>query len=135
MSLHRFLNKLDDFRYKIKWFFQRLFRGYSDIELWNLDDSIIKFTLPRLKAFRDQTQGYPSNIDTFEEWQAILDEMIWAMEYVSSDEMPYWDLKEKYGEETDEDGKLKYIVEFEKLEERARKGFEYFGKYFNNLWW
>lgn len=133
--MYRFFYKLGDFCYKIKWFFQRLFKGYSDEELWNLNDHIIKYTLKRLKVFRKETQGFPSDLNSFEEWERILDEIIWAMEYVSSDDTPYWDLKEKYGIELAEDGRLKYIVEFEKLEERSRKGFEYFGKYLNALWW
>ena len=42
-----------------KWKQQRLERGFDDTELWNLDVTIIKFVLPRLKAFAaEPTAGY-----------------------------------------------------------------------------
>ena len=31
---------------------QRLERGFDETELWNLDTTILKFILPRLKAFK-----------------------------------------------------------------------------------
>lgn len=31
-------------------------------ELWNLDITIIEWLVPRLKAFREQTEGYPGDI-------------------------------------------------------------------------
>ena len=36
---------------------QRLERGFDETELWNLDTTILKFILPRLKAFKENTFG------------------------------------------------------------------------------
>lgn len=36
---------------------QRIERGFDDSELWNLDFTIAKFILPRLKAFKESGHG------------------------------------------------------------------------------
>ena len=61
--------------------------GFSDSELWNLDVTIAEFILPRLKRFRDYTQGWPcQRFDTFEDWQAAIDKMIESFEFVIEDD-------------------------------------------------
>jgi hypothetical protein len=45
-------------------------------ELVNLDATIANFIIPRLQAFRDITQTYPSDLNTHDEWLAELDSMI-----------------------------------------------------------
>ena len=37
--------------------YQRIIRGFDDGETWSLDYNIIKFTLPRLKRFREIVDG------------------------------------------------------------------------------
>lgn len=86
---------------------QRLDRGFDDTELWNLDTTILKFTLPRLKRFRECTIGYPSDFKNHEEWLACLDKMINAIEKILEND------------ESDE----------------TYKDFELFKKYFFSLWW
>lgn len=86
---------------------QRIERGFDDTELWNLDSTILKFVLPRLKAFKECTCGYPGNVKSEEEWQNILQKMIDSIEKIIIDEAK------------DED----------------YEGFELFKKYFFNLWW
>ena len=67
----------------IKHFYQRRTRGWDDSDTWSLDHTIAKFVLPRLKLFRKIDFGYPAGL-TSEEWNWILDEMIWAMEFNAS---------------------------------------------------
>jgi hypothetical protein len=50
---HTFLNT----KWKVKNVLQKLTRGYSDIDCWNLPQSIAKFMLPRIKHLR---QNYHS---------------------------------------------------------------------------
>lgn len=103
-------------RRKIRFLWQRLTRGWDDSDTWSLDYQIAKFTLPRLKRFKEITNGYPA--DSAEvEWSAIIDKMIFAMELiVKSDGGSFLD-------ETRED--------IDKMHE----GLELFGTYFRNLWW
>ena len=97
---------------KQKW--QKLTRGYSDEELWNLDYTICKWLLPRLKTFKEETNSYPSTLTSPKEWDDILEKIILALELHSSD-LP------SNKEQT--------------RSEQIREGFELFGKYFWNLWW
>lgn len=60
---------------------ERMNKGYDNSELWNLDVTIIKFALPRLKDFRNYTHTYPSqDFPTMEDWKEAIDKMIWWME-------------------------------------------------------
>ena len=66
---------------------QRLDRGFDNSELWNLDCTILKFVLPRLKAFRETTCGHPGDI-TEEEWDEMLGKMIKSIEDILDDNIP-----------------------------------------------
>lgn len=66
-----------------KRFFQRIFRGWDDSETWNLDTSLYKWLLPRLKRFKELNNGWPdSKYDTFEDWNNELDKRIKQLEYI-----------------------------------------------------
>lgn len=61
---------------------QRMTRGFDDTELWNLDHTIVKFILPRLKEFKKLSKGsYPNEVGTEENWQEILEKIIVGLEY------------------------------------------------------
>ena len=85
---------------------QRIERGFDDTELWNLDTTILRFVLPRLKRFKECTIGFPPDFKTFEEWQECLEKMIINIEKIINSE-----------------------------EDADYEGFELFKKYFFNLWW
>jgi hypothetical protein len=76
--------------------------------------SLYYFLAPKiskgLKAFKKRAGSYPMGI-TENEWDSILDEMIFAFDYCS-------------GEEETTEG-----------DERSQKGLELFGKYFRGLWY
>ena len=102
---------------KIKFFFQRLTRGWDDSDTWSLDYTIAQFVLPRLKRFKELNIGAPSDL-TEETWDEILDKMIKAMENT----IKQWD--EDLTEE-----------ETEKMWEETEEGHKLFGEYFSGLWW
>ena len=118
------------FRRKVRFFFQRLTRGWDDSELWSLNYTIAKFTLPRLQRFKNYHMSYPNNDDDYkssEDWQKILDKMIYGLQAC----IHIW-----YAEE-------KIVVDdvvYEKYEDiewdwfRVSEGLELFGKYFRDLW-
>lgn len=85
---------------------QRLERGFDDTELWNLDTTILKFILPRLKAFKEVTVGYPGDFNNMEDWVKCIDKMIKSIEQILTD-----------------DNNADY------------EGFELFKKHFFGLWW
>lgn len=97
-----------------KHFLQKCTRGFSDKDTWNIDVTVAKFVLPRLKRFKELTNGHPHEI-TWEEWIEILDKIIYSFEMASDDDK-YYGLN---------------ITENEKVQE----GFALFGAYYTSLWW
>ena len=59
------------------WKQQRAERGFDNTELWNLDVTIAKFLVPRLKAAKD----------SYALEEEIMDKIIFAFEYASSDQI------------------------------------------------
>ena len=70
----------------IHFFFQRRIRGWSDDDTWCLDTVIANFVLPRLKRFKELNNGMPNGL-TEEKWDAILADIIVAMEYAAKDDV------------------------------------------------
>jgi hypothetical protein len=97
---------------------QRKERGWDDSETWALYHPISKFVLPRIKRFREVTCGYPGYLGSMEEWYAILDHIIFAME-ICSDEDKYYGCHSL----TKKDW------------ERVYRGCRLLGKHFQDLWW
>ena len=117
---------------KIKWFFQRLFRGYSDYDMINFYEFLLgRKVLPYLKAWvkRDRC-GYPVEFETMKEWNEVLDEIVWAIEEVVThkNEDRVFDEYRR-----DNDGE-KFHKDIEENWNRASKGMELFGKYVTAMW-
>lgn len=92
-----------------KWAEQREARGFDDTETWGLDNTIVKFVLPRLKRFREVVISHPHAM-TMEEWKATLDEMIAGFEQMLDRDSSGYD------------------------HEKADKGMALFAKWFHDLW-
>lgn len=67
---------------------QRLNRGFDDSELWSLDATISHFIYPRLKEFvAMEKHGYPSVLNSMEEWDIIFKKILRAFELLNDDEI------------------------------------------------
>lgn len=97
----------------------RLRLGFWPYEVWNLDMTIAAFAAPRLKYLSQIDHGHPCGL-TPDEWRAIQDEIIWALEAVADDSS--W-----YGPDYD-------YEKVRALEERRSKGCKLFGFWFQALW-
>ena len=87
--------KYSDFRTWVISKYQQLRYGVADSECWSLNYNFSRYMLPRLKHFKKMTRySYPSDV-TPEEWENILDEIIWVFEYMVDEEkylpMPKFD--------------------------------------------
>lgn len=176
---------------------QKLFRGYSDSDCWNLPQATAKFILPRIKHLRknfnslsnrhhlvidgkiipyvydeknlefdkekqefiDKSNGMLIALNK-EEYENVLDEIIFALQMIVDEENPDITLEEVYevypkGFDPIKDRQMfltkqdsgDYLVEFEQKEniepdysklnkafERQRNGFILLGLYFRDLW-
>jgi hypothetical protein len=92
----------DRFKRAVRFWWQRRTRGFDDAELWNLDFTFCEFIIPRLKAFRSRVCSYPVPAGSLEEWEKILDKMIFALElWVNRNGWVKDEDKEKYEEGKD----------------------------------
>ena len=129
-----------------RWFistYQRMRYGVSNEECWSLDGTFSKFILPRLKHFKKMKRyGYHPDF-TPEEWEKVIDELIWTFEYLNDDErfnpFPHylgdteWLLnKEKTPEQKQSFDE--WMKKHNELQERKQKGLELFAKYYCHLW-
>ena len=129
-KLDKFEDWLEEYKIldNIYWFFKlniesvwsaiRSFRYFLknkvyDYQVYNLDNNIAKFVLPRLKLLRKDINGYPESVGSFENWLTILDKVIWSFER----ELDWTDYQ-------------KTKKDFKKYEE----GIELFGKYWRQFW-
>lgn len=72
----------------IKFFFQRIFRGFDDSETWSLDWTFYRWLQPRLKRFMELNCAYPGNeqYPTFESWQNEISKRLVQLEYIIKDD-------------------------------------------------
>ena len=107
---------------RIRFLYQKLTRGFSDKETWNLDYEIAKFALPRVKRFREFTlnedcvAGHPGRI-SYDEWIEILDTIIYALDCTTKE----YDMLLATDDCVDPD--------------KWQEGLDLFGKWFRDLWW
>jgi len=95
----------------IKYKFQKLNRGFSDNEIWDLDITISEFVLPRLRAFKHNKSTYPAELSE-SKWNQILEDIIYFHESVVN--------------------KFDYEKLYDKI--RIKRGKYYFIKYYESLW-
>jgi hypothetical protein len=118
---------------RIFWFFQRRIRGFDDMEIMDLDDSLREWLYPRLKRLIDSgVNGWPGNFPdhgsedkNVEEWEKILDKILWWSKecWAEKDEI---DLSK----ETYKKCHKKYAI----WTKKEKEGRELLGKWINNIW-
>lgn len=103
------------------WFLQKIFRGYSDCDMWNLDHFLAKKIYKYLVIFKKyNVNSYCGGFTSAEDWRKALDKMIFSM-HETANNFP--------GEE--KSFKDDTYIEYSK---KLAEGNELFGKYFNSLW-
>jgi len=104
---------ISSFVWKIRYLLQKIFRSYhlSNLELFDLDVYLSKLISKKLKAFKASARcSFPCSVESFEEWDKILDKMIYGFDYFL-----YTDFDiDKYS--------------------KAQEGIDLFAKHFGNLW-
>ena len=102
---------------------QRLTVGYAYVEVWNLGDHLALYALPRLRHLRKYGPcGHPCEL-TDEEWEALLDDMIYALDLHARDNFDHLPPL------SDEEREAVY-----RYEGRYLRGLRAFGDYWEALW-
>jgi len=125
--------------------YQQLRYGVADSECWSLDYTFTRYMLPRLKHFRNMKRySYPSDV-TPEEWEIILDEIIWAFDYMANEEkyiiMPHFDSDIEKVFDMNRPKTIEreiewrnYFDKMKSLQHRKVESLKLFAKYYEALW-
>ena len=133
------MNRLFLLKRKVRFFFQRLIRGWDDSDTWDLQDTFYRWLLPRLKRFSEVTCAYPMNYKSIEEWKKDLGLRVKQLDMIVNvydiDFMEY-----KYIKKKDLKNFLKRGVSKSSLNMYAKdcciEDFDkWFRKNIGNLWW
>ena len=76
---YRIQNALDNLRCR----YQRSKRGYSYCDVWNMCDWFVRTIKPMLIHLKNEGMGYPGEFKDRSEWEAVLDEMIDCLDFIS----------------------------------------------------
>jgi hypothetical protein len=99
----------------IKWWWQRVARGYDDREIWDLNRVIVKFIAPRLSHYVEwqceHGMRYPDDLDPGA-WTVVLRKMALAFRHLDDLDGKMWNENE---------------------EEMVLEGLDLFGKYLLDL--
>ena len=100
-------------------------RGYKSSEVFDLGSAVVRYTLPKMKIFRDNMCSHPPDY-TVEEWKDILNRIIGSFEWYESIvemEGEHWDRYKKLSVEEQQ-------IEYSKYEENM----VLFAKHLMTLW-
>lgn len=105
----------------IKHWYQRAKNGYSYQDVWSLDSYLDEMLPKALRELAKVNNGYPQELESLEEWNDILEEMVQGFE-----------AHKKISElEFDIDNPKEY----KELENKFKKGMKLFVRYYGSLWW
>lgn len=127
---YKIRNAIREFKYEFKSRRQRLKRGYSDSDVWDMDYWFIRTVKPMLIQLRDNGIGVPNELyqdaddKEREAWEAVLTEMVECL-----DDMDRYAVEEKYNLHGNS-----YQRSWDIIEKNKNRFFELFSKYFYDLW-
>ena len=124
---------LKDCFYTCKRAFERVKDGYDYMDVVSLDYSFLLRYEKILKDFRKHNNGYPGTMSDIEEWDKILDEMIYHLHYMNENNVE--DELQTYVKDKENSYIIVGRTVFNIMEEHRKEFFELFSKYFYNLWY
>ncbi len=113
---------------RILQFIDRGRNGFSPYDCWNLDAYISGVLSKAITQYAKDANGFPSNLESQEQWQAILAEMAEGFR-VHAEEA--WNLGYVDGEFSVE----AYKQDYAKMERKLNKSLSLLKKHYQSLWW
>lgn len=116
---------------------QAIAKSLNVEELYDLDVTIARFILPRLMVFKEHCERTPRLNMPHEEWNEILDKMIYAFDRIAmqtEEDTPEYKayIKAIWNNEMD-------LVDLKRAAKASLKpiaeGLSLYHKYFRSLWW
>ena len=128
-----YIERVKHMKYKIKRFFQRLFRGWDDSETWDIYYNFLVWLQPRLERFIKLTNGYPMHYNSYDEWISELKKRNKQLKLVIEyyyDEYKFPDTS--YSDKKDDDIAYVKIDSYYKFQTDLLK---WLSENINHLWW
>ncbi len=112
----------------IRQFIDRGRYGFSPDDCWNLESYLSDVIARSVSQFAQDTNGYPSTVESFEEWEAVLAEIVEGFQLYAEpdDDMGYVD--GKFSVEA-------YTKEERRRTQKLNRSFDLLKKYYQGLWW
>ena len=139
IPFHTFIYAIGEFPSKVKWFYQRGSRGWSDRSAWSIDSWLVDNLIPMLERLERDKHGTPlsmfrkkdgvdkdgnstdeANILAEQRWNNVLREIIYGLKCA------------KKIQDLDYDYEDKELTK--RLTKSSQRSFELIGKHLFNLW-
>ena len=114
--------------WEIRYGFQRMFKGYDVVDTFETFAKFRERYIKILTDYRNHHYGYPGTM-TEEEWDAIVDEMIYHLKYMDEETVV-----EELERNVPDDWSASYKTVNYILDKHKNAFFELFSKYFFYLW-
>ena len=120
--------KLDRAYWNCRYGFERMFKGYDSVDTFEIFDKFIERYTKILTELRNCHYGYPYDL-TEEEWDNVLDEMIYHLHYMDEEHVI-----EELEKDVPYDWSVSQKIVCEVMDKHKDAFFELFSKYFFSLW-
>lgn len=114
--------------WKIRYGFQRMFNDYDSVDTFEIFDKFIDRYSKILVELRNNHHGYPAEM-TEEEWNNVLDEMIYHLYYMKED-----NVIEALMDGVPEGWVVNHKIAYKIMEKHKNEFFKLFSEYFFSLW-
>ena len=128
LPFYRAKRWIKDTYWEVRYGFQRMFKGYDSVDTF---ETFAKFTERYNKIltdYRNHHWGYPGTM-TVEEWDAIVDEMIYHLHYMDEE-----NVIEELEKDVPNDWNASGKTVSEIMDKHKDEFFKLFSEYFYHLW-
>lgn len=119
---------LKDTYWEIRYGFQRMFKGYDSVDTFETFAKFIERYTKILTEYKKTHVGYAGTM-TNEEWEAIIDEMLYHLYYMDEEHVT-----EELEKDVPEDWGVSQRTIDEVMYKHKDEFFKLFSEYFYNLW-
>ena len=119
---------IKDAYWEVRYGVQRMFKGYDSVDTFETFAKFIERYTKILTEYRKTHVGYVGTM-TNEEWEAVIDEMLYHLYY-----MDEWHVIEELEKDIPNDWSASLKTVNEILDKHKNEFFQLFSEYFYNLW-
>lgn len=125
---HKIKWKIKDAYWEVRYGFQRMFKGYDVVDTFETYSKFIDRYTKILKEYRKEHVGHIGTM-TNEEWEAVIDEMLYHLHYMNED-----NVDDELEKNVPDNWLPKLDMSFKIMEMHKDEFFKLFSKYFYALW-